>query len=710
MNSIQPYRKTLLISSIVLFAVIFFHLIWSYIYSNGKYVGLAWGSSSVGVISSSIPDPLNPFLYGTGKIDDMMYEMLFRSLIRYNPQKGIYEGDLASCDMTDLKKISCSLRDDALWSDGTKVTPEDVTSTLKTFQEKALSDDVRNALKATDIQNNSWAIVISSNEENPNIVTALSYPILRSDTLDLIKNNRLRKEMFIGSGPFIFDDITKDAEYWFVRVALKKNPNYKKTVWLDGFSFKIFPDAASLEKWTDATAIILPPNNKENLTTSSLFKRINYATNEYYSLFFQTQKLDINLRNAIHSYLAKEFKHSAPSIDGTQFISSLFSTGTAMNWVEPKMTLENFMTDKGYKKKSKWLIEIQNTPLTNSWAQEIPQSKYFVNSDGYSILFSNDPKEEISLYGKVPESTEAVIINDYRLQEYQWGNTSFTYKISREIGNLKTGKNIYNLTLLQKNWEKLTDTLTIYHSLDANELAGYQASVNAELQKINNSPEKIAEREKKRNELLAKINAITEDYYINKNFEPFTLNLAYMSEKEAVQKYTDFIAASLKKIGINVKPLPLTTKEIAAMIRSWKKDYDAIVVGVSSPGGLSELGTAFFSSKNGNPNFSNLQSNELEKLFLNLQTTPDIIKLHENEEKIVNYINTNSIFMPISQPIHAFYIDRNIKWLVLPETLRNITDFAHIFDTLSIRDYYAKDLSTKSVSGFFGWMNANLKK
>ena len=66
-------------------------MVGAYIYSDGKYVGLPGGGVSVGVVSDSHPKPLNPLLYGNGEIDDMLYKLLFRSLIRYNPATEIYE-------------------------------------------------------------------------------------------------------------------------------------------------------------------------------------------------------------------------------------------------------------------------------------------------------------------------------------------------------------------------------------------------------------------------------------------------------------------------------------------------------------------------------------------------------------------------------------------------------------------------------------------
>ena len=91
MKSFLQYRKTALLVCAVLCSFFILQLVGAYIYSGGKYVGLPGGGVSVGVVSDSNPNPLNPLLYGSGKVDDTLYNLLFRSLIRYNPATEIYE-------------------------------------------------------------------------------------------------------------------------------------------------------------------------------------------------------------------------------------------------------------------------------------------------------------------------------------------------------------------------------------------------------------------------------------------------------------------------------------------------------------------------------------------------------------------------------------------------------------------------------------------
>lgn len=93
-------------------------------------------------------DPLN---YGKSKLDDFVLSMLFRGLIRYNTEQEIYEGDLANCDISDLKKIQCELREDGVWSDGSDMKVEDITATVAIFAEHASTNSMKNIFKNTRV-------------------------------------------------------------------------------------------------------------------------------------------------------------------------------------------------------------------------------------------------------------------------------------------------------------------------------------------------------------------------------------------------------------------------------------------------------------------------------------------------------------------------------------------------------------------------------
>lgn len=282
-----------------------------------------------------------------------------------------------------MLKISCELREDAVWSDGTNITGDDIIATANIFKEKASSKTVRTALSNAKITSESRNIIIESKTRNNGIIEALSYPILRTDVIDQIRNNRLKKESYITSGPFIFEEIFDDQEFGFHRITLKKNPNYKKSdVWLEKFHFKIFPDTTTLGRGIGTVDMVIPSNTLEPMKLTSAFKEVRFNNYEFYGIFFQTNRLDPNLRNILHNFIAKRFEESAPAVERQRLTHSIFHNGATISGKSNlALTLSQFMADKSYKKKSTLLAEANaiQTTLTDPKNIEMPKTKYFRN-------------------------------------------------------------------------------------------------------------------------------------------------------------------------------------------------------------------------------------------------------------------------------------------------------------------------------------------
>lgn len=86
-----------------------------------------------------------------------------------------------------------------------------------------------------------------------------------------------------------------------------------------------------------------------------------------------------------------------------------------------------------------------------------------------------------------------------------------------------------------------------------------------------------------------------------------------------------------------------------------------IIVGVRSPGTIADLGTAFFSSEKGNPNFANISSKNFVNLFEQLKNTPDPAHAIDLKNKIINFMNQENFYLPISKPVHRFYMHMDVK-------------------------------------------------
>lgn len=206
------------------------------------------------------------------------------------------------------------LRDDAIWSDGSTVKAEDVIATFDAFRKKALNKNIATLLADVNVSSaGTGEILITSKTKNPLMVNLLSYPILRSDITDQILNGRIKKETYVTSGPFMYDDSVDDTEYGFHRITLVKNPQYTAgEVWLDKLNFKIFPDVPSMERAIDTLSVIIPPLN-QTVRVDQRFKAVNYNTYEFFGIFLQTDRLDKNIRNILHNAIGRAFVDNFPS-------------------------------------------------------------------------------------------------------------------------------------------------------------------------------------------------------------------------------------------------------------------------------------------------------------------------------------------------------------------------------------------------------------
>lgn len=67
---------------------------------------------------------------------------------------------------------------------------------------------------------------------------------------------------------------------------------------------------------------------------------------------------------------------------------------------------------------------------------------------------------EIEVTGDAPAGTQAIMVNDYKLQLFKPGSRTWSYLASATLGNLNTGKNVLSIVALDSNGNK-SDPVTI---------------------------------------------------------------------------------------------------------------------------------------------------------------------------------------------------------------------------------------------------------
>jgi ABC-type transport system substrate-binding protein len=111
--------------------------------------------------------------------NDMILKFLYRGMARYTLDEKKIVGDLANCTLDTFPNIRCALNQDAFWSDGAKVTPEDVLATYQLFRENAHNDITKTRLSFVDVGEDNGDIVFRFRTNDITTLDILFLPILR---------------------------------------------------------------------------------------------------------------------------------------------------------------------------------------------------------------------------------------------------------------------------------------------------------------------------------------------------------------------------------------------------------------------------------------------------------------------------------------------------------------------------------------------------
>jgi len=98
--------------------------------------------------------------------------------------------------MTDIK---CILRDDAVWSDGTRIKTDDIIASLDTFRKSAPNEEVRAFLETVKITKDGDNVEIKSTQKSSHMIEILTYPIVKADTIPAIRDGSITAKTYVTS-------------------------------------------------------------------------------------------------------------------------------------------------------------------------------------------------------------------------------------------------------------------------------------------------------------------------------------------------------------------------------------------------------------------------------------------------------------------------------------------------------------------------------
>jgi ABC-type transport system substrate-binding protein len=237
----------------------------------------------------------------------------------------IYTGDLTNCDLRDMTNISCTLRDDAVWSDGTRIKTDDIIASIDMFRSRASDTEIRSFLQGVKVSKNGEAVEIKSSQKSPYMISILTYPIVRSDVIMNISSGAITTKNYVTSGPYVLSEMVTDPEYGYERITLSRNQKWAGITWLDKISFKFFKDLSSLERSAETLTIVVPPVKNEILDLGRRFREYLYTNYEYFGVFINTKTLSRILRNTLHWQIGTSFSNNI--ISGHKRVDTIFQSG-----------------------------------------------------------------------------------------------------------------------------------------------------------------------------------------------------------------------------------------------------------------------------------------------------------------------------------------------------------------------------------------------
>lgn len=237
-------------------------------------------------------------------------------------------------------------------------------------------------------------------------------------------------------------------------------------------------------------------------------------------------------------------------------------------------------------------------------------------------------------------------------------------------------------------------------------IASYQGEVRDAYLATQNTPARVADRERKKAELYKTAQELKDEYYYNGSGSIFSIKIGYITGPQSTELYAQSIDAALRLLGVKTELIPYDSKSLQTLIAEGARPYDLLVIGVSVDGSLANISRLFSASevRKGGVNFANIENKTLDTLFTELSSTTDATQIGNIESNIAKLMNTESFFVPISSPYHRLWVDRNIEGIPQVDIIPDVASLVDVFVGTSIKKTYIKSSTEKSIGGWFAWI------
>lgn len=299
-------KQWFLISSISVFVVlVFFSSI--FYFRNTEVVASYGGSYTEGVIGS--PRFINPIYVQKSEADNDLTRLLFAGLMKYDKNNEVVPYLIENIENTDSRIFEATLRDDIYWSDGEKITAEDIIFTIEKIKNRSVQSPLKISWEGIRVEKLSEKKVRFLLESpSPLFIEKLTInPIPEHVWKDVDPADFQFSELNLNattSGPYKIDSINKKEEV-IKSISLTENPYYfDKKPYIENIEFKFFENEKELIDGKKRLDGFVLPSIKSEVNTS--FNEHAYHLPRYFAIFFNMEKINENTRKALAYAINKE--------------------------------------------------------------------------------------------------------------------------------------------------------------------------------------------------------------------------------------------------------------------------------------------------------------------------------------------------------------------------------------------------------------------
>ncbi len=727
-NKIKKLRKYLFLISIIFLITSLAHLVYIFLYNDSKLVPIKWWTVSEWLIGA-FPS-LNP-LKSLNWNNKYIINLLYRSLLKYDLKEQKIVSDLASCDISNLLKIECYLKDNIFWSNGKPITAEDVIATYTILQNTWVNKVNSSLLEWTKIKQNGNTIIFTNEKKDINFLNIFFQPILSEETINSIWTDTIFWDFptngQIYSWDFQITNISSDMTIWITKIFLERNEFNNK--WnISKLIIKLFPNINSLLQNKESINIFNDYANVISNATPRLEEH-KYTLPQYVSLFINQDNIENNdLRNFILNSINTNNLINILWKENFNEVNNPYLTEISIEKELSNKNFENIVNSLGYIKKSK-IIE-NYLPINNTYSQEAivenneiiskeelkdltienfqEDSKYIVVPN-YVEKYNFITKDNILLEWNAGKNIEEIYINNYKLSNYKKGNSKFYYRLKESYNSIKEWQNSYKIYFVE-NWKKtLKEEINFLYYKNKDELEKEKSNLIKELyiaeKKEKSKKKTVKEKVVINKDELSKLSNLDDTFYYNKDLEKFSLNLYYISSEKYLEDTAFFIQNALLEIWIDIELFPISISNLSNIL-SKKDKYDMLLTWVNLWYFNQNIFPYFHSSQSKNGyNFSNIKKTSLDILLEDLKSdvkNPE--EVSKIQTKILEILKKEQVIKTLYTPKINLLIDKNIKNILISDKFINKSNRKDIYDTIYINEEKIINFKNKWFLDFFNFL------